>query len=203
MRLREPPHLAHLDPDCAAWTVLIHVHRRALRDAGRLGLALKVSAAMLPTGQDEAALTNRALGQSKVYRTAQLCAEWAIRGRGEPEAITPALKEMCADLDGTDVGDGPSRLPDLTTTPGVLVAAATARLALAEGRTVDVMDVATLASVDERTVRAAVQAGALRPVTKRRPMRFAAELVRVYLYARGVQGFSAPQEPEVPRALTG
>ena len=67
----------------------------------------------------------------------------------------------------------------------------------------DVMDVATLASVDERTIRAAVQAGALRPLSKRRPMRFAAELVRAYLYARGVHGFSAPLEPEVTQALTG
>ena len=83
------------------------MHRRALRDAGRLGLALKVNASSLPAGHDEGTLTNRALGQSKVYRNAQMCAEWAIMGRGKPEVIAPALKEMCADLDGTDVGEAP------------------------------------------------------------------------------------------------
>ena len=58
----------------------------------------------------------------------------------------------------------PWRAPALTTTPGVVVVAAAARLALTEGRTVEVVEVAMLASVDERTIRAAVQAGELRPL---------------------------------------
>jgi hypothetical protein len=73
----------------------------------------------------------------------------------------------------------------------VVVAAAT-RLMLAEDRTVEVWEVATLASVDERTIRAAVEAGTLASVGNGRPMRFAADVVRLYLYKCGVAGFPAP-----------
>ena len=52
-------------------------------------------------------------------------------------------------------------------------------------------EVATLASVDERSIRATVKAGTLTPVGPGRPMRFAADAARQYLYARGVPGFAA------------
>ncbi len=69
--------------------------------------------------------------------------------------------------------------------------AADARLALEDGRTVKATEVATLASVDERTIWAAVKARTLQPVGTGRPMRFAADVVRQYLYTRGVPGFGA------------
>ncbi len=178
------------------------MHYRALQDASRLGLVLKPNAVQPPSGQDEVALLNQTLGQSKVERSARMCAEWAITGRGDPGEVAAALRELRADLSSVEVGDVPWRALDLTTTPGVLVVAAAARLALTEGRTVEVVEVATLASVDERTIRAAVEAGELRPVGPGRPVRFAAEVVRAYLYARGVLGFSAPEETETSQTLS-
>ena len=73
------------------------------------------------------------------------------------------------------------REPDLSTSAGVVLVAAGARLALVEGRTVEAVEVATLASVDERSIRAAAASGVLPPVGPGRPMRFAAEVVRRYL----------------------
>jgi hypothetical protein len=49
-------------------------------------------------------------------------------------------------------------------------------------------DLATPAGV---TIRNAVAAGTLQPVARGRPMRFAADVVRAYLYTRGAQGFAA------------
>ena len=184
MRVREPLRLAHLDPHRVAWAAVREVRARARRDLSRLNLPLSA----LPGDQVEDDLIVR----SKTYRAARLCAEWAIIGRGAAEELDVLLKEVRADLDGRAVGDRPWRIPDLTTAIGLVVVAAAARLALAEGRTVEAGEVATLASVDERTVRAAAQAGVLHPVAPGRPMRFAADEVRAYLYARGVSGFAAP-----------
>ena len=74
----------------------------------------------------------------------------------------------------------------------MVLVAAEARLALVEGRTVEAITIATLASVDERSIRATVQAGTLPPVGPGHPMRFAADVAHQYLYARGVPGFAAP-----------
>jgi hypothetical protein len=193
MRTHDRPLLAHLDPDRAASIVALDVLRRARRDAKRLGLVLQGYAS--PSGPNEEALQERALRGSNAYRNARLCAQWATTGQGKPEEIAVALRELRADLAGVAPADAHRLAVDLKTTAGVLVVAVAARLALREGRTVDVDDVATLASVDARTIRAAAQAGTLRPLAPVRPMRFAADVVRSYLYHRGVPGFSAPTAP--------
>lgn len=145
----------------------------------------------MPAGVDPKTTTSTVLRQSKVYRAARACAEWAISGKGKPEDVVAALRELRADLEGVEPGEALGREPDLTTVAGVLVVAADARLALAEGRTIEATEVATLAGLDERSIRAAAQAGTLQPVGPGRPMRFAADVVRQYLYARGVPGFAA------------
>jgi hypothetical protein len=117
--------------------------------------------------------------------------EWAKLGKGKPEEMPVALRELRADIDGVEPGEASGRERDLTTVAGVVVVAAEARLALAEGRTVEATEVATLASLDERSIRATVKAGTLQPVGTGRPMRFAVDVVCQYLYTRGVPGFAA------------
>lgn len=190
MRQRKLLHLADLDPQRAAEELTRDVHARAQRDARRLGLAL-----MLPAGLDPKATVAAVLGQSKIYKLARACAEWATAGKGKPEEVAAALRELRADIDGVEPGEALAHERDLTTIAGVMVVAADARLALADGRTVEATEVATLASVDERTIRAAVKAGTLQPVGTGRPMRFAADVVRQYLYTRGVPGFG-PISPQ-------
>jgi hypothetical protein len=189
MRPSNPLHLANLDPQRTAEDVAWAVLARARRDARWLGLLVK--APNPPAGMDQKAAVNQALSQSTVLKVVRTCAEWAIAGKGKPEDAAAALRELRAVLEGVEPGRATGRSTDLTPAAGVVVAAAAARLALAEGRTVEAEDVATLASVDARTIRAAVAAGSLQPVGARRPMRFAADVVRQYLYTRGVPGFSA------------
>jgi hypothetical protein len=84
-----------------------------------------------------------------------------------------------ADLEGIDATKSSTRGPvDLSTLPGVALFAARARLALFERRTVSAVELATLVSIDEHSVRAAVKSGTLRPVAPGRPMRFPADLAR-------------------------
>jgi hypothetical protein len=196
MRTSEPLRLARLDPERAASLVAHRVLYRARRDASRVGLAVFHPS---PDGQTEEACQERATLSSKAYRNALLCAVWAATGKGKPEEIAAALRELRGDLEGVAPADARGLAPDLTTTVGVLVVAVAARLALREGLTVDAVDVATLASVDARTVRAAVQAGALQPLPSMRPMRFAADVACAYLYARGVPGFGAPRATDAAR----
>jgi hypothetical protein len=179
MRVNEPLRLAQVEPQRTATMVVREVRARARRDAAGLGVTL---------GQ----LPDDAVSKSRVYLSAKTCAEWATAGRGKAEEVAVALKDLRADLDGIEAGRVPWRTPDLTWSPGLVIVASAARLALADDRTVEALEVAVLASVDERTVRGAAQAGALHPVGPGRPMRFAAEEVRAYLYARGVRGFTAP-----------
>lgn len=186
MRLRKPLRLADLDPQRAADEVTQIVYARARRDARRLGFVLA-----LPAGVDPKTATSTSLAQSKVYAVARACAQWAISGKGKPEEVAAALRELRADLDGVEPGEASGRTPDLTTVAGVVVVAAEARLTLADGRPVEATEVATLASLDERSIRAAVKEGGLRPVGQGRPMRFAADVVNRYLYARSVPGFVA------------
>lgn len=189
MRAHEPFRLAQLDPQRAANAVVEEVYARLWKGARRLGLVLKVD----PNahGLSEADAQKRALRASDVYRAAKACADWAATGLGKPDEVTALLRDLRADLDGTEPGEAP-RAPDLSTRSGVLVAATAARLALAKGEALDAIALAVLASVDERTVRAAVKEGTLRPLAPGRPMRFAAETARAFLHARGVPGFAPP-----------
>jgi hypothetical protein len=216
MRSSKPLHLADLDPQRAAEDLTQGVYARAKRDALRLGFVLSfptppapapkppTSAAMQgapsgyptplpsPAPPEPKPTVGAVLGQSKIHKLVRACVEWAKLGKGKPEEMAAALRELRADLDGVEPGEVSGREWDLTTAAGVTLVAAEARLALAEGRTVEATEVATLASVDERSIRATVQAGTLTPVGPGRPMRFAADVARQYLYARGVPGFAAP-----------
>jgi hypothetical protein len=138
------------------------------------------------------------LGQSQIHKLARACVEWAKSGKGKPEEIAAALRELRAALDGVEPGEVSGRERDLTTVAGVVLVAAEARLSVAEGRTVEALAIATLASVDERSIRATVTAGTLAPVGPGRPMRFAADVARQYLYARGVPGFAANEPTKTP-----
>src|SRR6185437_4734924 len=129
---------------------------------------------------------SQAMANSAASKAARTCAEWAIAGRGTPEEGAAALRELRALVEGVEPGRPvPRELRNLSLTPAteVLVVAAEARLALADGRAIEAVEVATLASLDERSIRAAAAAGALPPVGPGRPMRFAASAVRAYLYA--------------------
>jgi hypothetical protein len=206
MRSSKPLHLADLDPERAAEALTQGVYDRAYRDLLRLGLSLTVPAP--PPGRsylpgDPAGDRHQpapapkplsiatVLGQSKLNKVARACVEWAKSGKGKPDEMPGALRELRAALDGVEPGEASGREWDLTTVAGVVLVAAEARIALAEGRTVEALAIATLASVDERSIRATVTAGTLPPVGPGRPMRFAADVARQYLYARGVPGFAA------------
>lgn len=182
--MRKPLRLADLDPDRTAHEVARSVHARARRDAHRLGFSLT-----LPVGVDPQMSLATLLGQSKVYAAARTCAHWAISGKGKAEDVAAALRELRADLDGLEPGEASGREPGVLTAGVVVVVAASARLALGAGQPIEATALATLASLDERSVRAAVKGGALRPVGEGRPMRFAAAEVGVYLHLRGVPGF--------------
>ena len=188
----EPLRLADLDPHRIAVDIVTLVHERVLRDTSRLGLVIR----MAEEGQDERVARAAVIGRSEVSRAAMALAEWATSGRGQAAEMPAFLRQVRADLEGIDVTRASTRGPvDLSTLPGVALVAAGARLALIEGRTVSAVELATLASLDEHSVRAAVKAGTLRPVAPGRPMRFAADLARAYLYTRGVPGFAAPDAP--------
>jgi hypothetical protein len=184
-------HLAELDPRRVAEHVARAVLARARRDARWLGMVVKVTPPPA-AGTDPKAAVSTALGCSQVMKVARMCADWATGGKGEPEEVAVALRELRAMIEGVEPGVGvPGEVRELTPAAKVLVAAAEARLALAAGRTVQAVEIAVLASVDERSIRAATQAGALQPVGTGRPMRFEAIAVRRYLYERGVAGFAA------------
>ena len=214
MRSSKPLHLADLDPQRVADELTGEVHARAKRDALRLGFVLSIPPLPAPAPRPPSDAMRGApspytsppspappepktptvatvLGQSKIHKRVLACVEWAKLGKGKPEEVAAALRELRADLDGVEPGEVSGREWDLTTIAGVTLVAAEARLALAEDRTVEATEVATLASVDERSIRATVQAGTLTPVGPGRPMRFAADVARQYLYARGVPGFAA------------
>jgi hypothetical protein len=187
MRQTKLLRLSDLDAERTAEKVTWLVHLRAGRDARRLGMFYG-----LPAGIDPKAKVWTVLEKSHVHKVARGCVAWALEGKGRPEEIVVALRELRSDLEGVELGDAREREPDLSTSVGVMLVAATARLALAEGRAVEAVEVATLASLDERSIRAAAAAGVLPPVGPGRPMRFAAEVVRPYLYGRSVPGFAAP-----------
>jgi hypothetical protein len=186
----EPLRLADLDPARITSDILNVVLARAYRDTRRLSLIVRVA----DPGEDEKLARATAVGFSEVSHAAHALAAWATSGRGQATEIPALLRQVRADLEGIDAENASPRGPvDLTTLAGVALVAAGARLALVEGRTVSAVELATLASIDEHSVRAAVKAGTLRPVGPGRPMRFAADLARAYLYTRGVPGFAAPE----------
>ena len=146
----------------------------------------------MPAGIDPKTTTTAlVLAQSKLHKLARTCVEWATSGKGKPDEVANALRELRAALDGVEPGEFSGREQDPTTVAGLTVLAAEARLALADGRTVEATAIAILASVDERSIRATVKAGTLQPVGTGRPMRFAAAEACHYLYTRGVPGFVA------------
>jgi hypothetical protein len=184
--------LADIDPRRIVVAILAVVNERALRDTHRLGLVIQAA----KEGQDEGDARANAILQSELFGVATKLADWATSGKGQAAGIPAILQQIRADLEGISAISASRRGPaDLATLPGVALVAAGARLALAEGRTVSAVELATLASLDEHSIRAAVKAGTLRPVTSGRPMRFAADLACMYLYARGVPSFTAPSMP--------
>ena len=184
--------MADIDPRRIVVAILAVVNERALRDTHRLGLVIQAA----KEGHDEGEARANAVLQSEVFRVASKLADWASSGKGQAAEIPAILQQVRADLEGVRATSASTRGPaDLATLPGVALVAAGARLALVEGRTVSAVELATLASLDEHSIRAAVKAGTLRPVTSGRPMRFAADLACMYLYARGVPGFAAPSMP--------
>jgi hypothetical protein len=186
--------LSDLDPERFANEVAWDVHARAQRDANRLGMGYGV-----PLNLD--AKVGAVIGRSRVHQAAWGCAVWATEGKGNLEDVTVMLRDLRADLQGVEAG-APVPEPDLSTKAGLVLVAAAARLALLEGRALEAVAVATLASLDERSIRA-VAGKELPPVGPGRPMRFGAEVVCRYLYGRGVPGFGAPSGPaEAPAVST-
>ena len=203
-KTKPPLRLAHLDPQRTADDVVEAVYARALRDARALGLVLRAES--VPSGIDAKVARRQAALKSAAATAARTCAEWAIAGRGTPEEVVVALRELRAVVEGVEPGRSvPRELRNLSLTPAteLVVVAAEARLALADDRAIEAVEVATLASLDERSIRAAAAAGALPPVGPARPMRFAANVVRQYLYERGVPGFAAPPVPAALPAPAG
>ena len=177
--------LADLDPAHAADELLQLLYTRTRRNALRLGLVLKVDP--IPAGRDPKAALSHALEKSDFHKAARSCVDYAVLAYGDPTDIARTIHQLRADLDGIE--PGAARPYDLSTTAGVVLAAAEARITIAAGRTVDAVQVAILASVDERTIRSAVKARVLTSLTERRPMRFAAADIARFLYLRGVRGF--------------
>jgi hypothetical protein len=131
--------------------------------------------------------------QSEVYRVAWYVAQWAKTGVGLDAAMAAALlTEVRKDL-GSPSAPWPPELAGARSAVELVLLAAEVRLAVSEGRPVTASELATLASVDERTIRAAVQGGTLRPMSPGRPMRFAPEAASAYLGGRGADGFTRPE----------
>lgn len=165
---------------------------RATRDTDHLRLVIQ----MAKDGESEEKARWRVMFESEVFVTAKDLANWAAAGEGDAAKIPALLHHFRAYLTGISSSEVSSRgQADLTTVYGVAIVAAEARLAVVEGRTVSAVELATLASVDEHTLRAAVKSGVIRPLGPGRPMRFAADVAHVYLYTRGVRGFAAPEIP--------
>lgn len=139
--------------------------------------------------------------QSEVYRAAWYVAQWAKTGVGLDAAMAAALlAEVRKDL-GSPSAAWPPELAGARSAVELVLLAAEVRLAVSEGRPVTASELATLASVDERTIRAAVQGGTLRPMSPGRPMRFAPEAASAYLGGRG--GVERGSESARPRSREG
>jgi hypothetical protein len=193
----KPLHLANLDPKRVADELVTAVHAHARWDARSLGLFVKLG--KVDPGVDPQAVLESTLKQSKVWKVVWTCAAWATVGKGKPEDVDVALRDLRAILVGVAPGDPvPREGRALTAEIEVVVIAAGARLALAQGRTVDAVELAALAGLDERSIRDAAKTGKLAPVGNGRPMRFEAAPVCRYLYERGVPGFEAAGRVQAP-----
>lgn len=184
-----PLHLSELDPQRAADELTQIVYVRTRREVQQLGFDFNLPRGGLAGVDPKTLNVATVLAQSTVCKQARVCMDWAKLGKGKPEEVINALRELRASLDGLEPGEASGRELDLTTLTGVMVVAVEARLALVAGRTVEATELATLASLDERSIRASVKAGKLQPVGTMRPMRFAPEVARQYLFERGVHGF--------------
>ncbi len=190
--MSEPKRLADVSTISFPFILLNRVYERVTRDAGHLHLVI----GMAKDGGEEEKARWEAMAESEVFATATALGKWAAAGEGDAAKIPAILHQIRSFLTGISPNESSPRGPaDLTTIYGVALVAAEARLAVLEGRTVSAVELATLASVDEHTLRAAVKSGAIRPLGPGRPMRFAAEIARGYLYTRGVRGFAAPKIP--------
>ena len=175
------------DPGRLALSIAGQVMQRVMRDVRKLGLVVTTSdGRVAPEG------AMLLVEGSDVHRAALVLAEWAKTGRGNAAEINVLIVQVRADVEGIDTSEAPLRTLDPATVHGAVLLAAGARLAVVEGRTVTALELAVLASMDEHTVRMAVKAGTLRPLSSRRPMRFAADVAREYLYTHSVLGFGAP-----------
>jgi hypothetical protein len=186
----KPRRLVHLDPARIADALVRAVYARAQRDARWLGLTLTAD-------------PSSSAASSRAFKIALMSAEWATTGKGDPVEVASALRELRAMIGAVEPGEPLQDVRELTPGTGLLVMAAEARLALSEGRTVDAAQVAALAGLDERSIRAAADDGTLQKVGSGRPMRFEAEVARRYLYERGVRGFDAVPHPRGPEPSTG
>jgi hypothetical protein len=192
--MSKPLRLSDLDTKRTADELVWALFARTARDARSLGCALKAD--QVPAGTDPKMAGHAAVEHSQAMAAARICVEWATAGRGKPEAVATALRDLRAMIEGVEPGQAVGReVRALTPATPLVVLAAMARLSVLEGRPVEAVELAALASVDERSIRAAAQAGTLRPVGNGRPMRFEAELVRRFLYERGIPGFVAVPLP--------
>ena len=188
----KPLGLASVSASSLPFLLVKLVHDRVIRDTDHLRLVIQ----MAKDGEAEEKARWRAMFESDIFVTGTDLANWAAAGEGDAARIPALLHQFHAYLTGISSSEVSSRgQADLTTVYGVAIVAAEARLAVVEGRTVSAVELATLASVDEHTLRAAVKSGVIRPLGPGRPMRFAADAARVYLYTRGVRGFAAPEIP--------
>jgi hypothetical protein len=189
-RMPELIRLADRNPQLLASAIVGQVTARAARDAAVLGLVLKPA-----NGSDGDDAIVLAVGGSNLFQAAKRLTEWAQGGRGAPDDIASLILYIRAQIDGIDpVRAVPTGPLDPSTLHGAVIIAAGARLALVQGRAMTAVELAILAGVDEHTVRAAVKAGTLLALLgSPRPMRFAAEVARAYLYARGAAGGAAPE----------
>jgi hypothetical protein len=190
--------LAAIDPSRVALSIAgmaVHQAERVTRRLG--GMVTLPPPPKVGMTREERAMD--LVAQSEVYRAAWYLAQWAKTGSGLDAAMAVALlAEVRKDL-GSPLAAWPPELAGARRAVELVLLATEVRLAVSEGRPVTATELATLASVDERTIRAAVQGGTLRPMSPGRPMRFAPEAASAYLCARGGMGV-APTSAEEQQA---
>ena len=216
MRSSKPLHLADLDPQRVADELTQEVYARANRDLVRLGLSLTVPIPLpqpparshlpgdpygdggAPAAKPKPPSIGTVLRQSKIHQLVRACVEWAKVGKGKPEEMAAALRELRSDLDGVEPGVVSGRALDPATDAGVPAVAAGGRARGGRGPGGGALGGARLARARGAPCRATVTGGTVSAGGPGRPMRFAADVVREYLYARGVPGFAASEPTKIP-----
>jgi len=199
-RAPRPLRLGDVHPDAVALEVADRVLGRAVRDLQRLAPAVvgmvAVPGASPPVAghpPDMLAAARSALRSSRAYLDAFAAVEWAQAGKGSSlDQIDTVLEAFTEDIDGPDVLPLVAPLEHAPHTALDLVrVAAQARLQLYRLHDVTALDLATLAGVDERTIRADASAGRIKPRARNaRPMRFAPLPALVFLAWRKVPGIA-------------